>query len=173
MNIKTVSAIVAALGVTAIAGAQQQLSDYAPANVSVRIGGAFPIEQSLSNVTSNLIALGFEYQLPRSLFAGGDTYIALDWWTRSFLSTSDRVSPLTLNQRFYGGSRGHNRRTYSFIGAGIAFVDFGASDQSFCFRGGFGVELGEATFGEFAAVIGDKAAGVRPNAITFSVGYRF
>ncbi len=173
MKIQTVTAITAALSVCTVASAQTSLNDYAPANVSVRIGGAFPIENSLSTVAKSLIAFGVEYQFPRSLFGSGDTYIAFDWWTKSILSTSDRVAPITINQRFYGGSRGKNRRTYSFIGMGVAFVDFGGSDNAFCFRGGFGAELGEATFGEFSAVIGDKAGAVRPNAITFSVGYRF
>lgn len=171
MRIYSVAAVVAAFGVCGIASAQSSIE--APSNISVRIGAAIPIEKSLGDVASNFLAFGLEYQFSSSVFGGGETYIAVDYWTRTLSDTDNRITPITLNQRWYGGTRSGGRRTYTFIGAGIAYTNFGNSDSAFCFRGGFGVELGTNTFGEFAALVGDKAGAVRPNAITFSLGYRF
>ena len=171
MKLTTVAAVVAAFGVCGIASAYS--GPETPTNISLRIGVALPIEKSLSDVASNFLAFGLEYTLDKSIFGNGETYIALDWWSKSALQTDQRVSPLTINQRFYGAERSGNRRTYTYLGLGVAFTDFGGSDQGVVFRGGFGVELGEATFSEFGVTVGDRAGAVRPNAVTFSVGYRF
>lgn len=171
MKLNTVAAAVAAFGVCGIASAQSEQK--IPSNLSLRVGVALPIEKSLSDVAKTFLSLGAEYTLDSSLFGSGDTYIAVDYWARNFVGSSDRVLPVTLNQRFYGPYRAGGRRTFTFVGLGLAFVDFGQSESAVCFRGGFGVELGENTFTEFAATVGDRAGNVRPNALTFSIGYRF
>ena len=173
MKLNTVAAVLAAFSVCGIASAQSDQLNKVPTNISFRIGVALPIEKSLSDVSNTLLAFGIEYNLENSLFGSGDTYIAVDFWTRNLNGFSDRVAPITINQRFYGGYRGASRRTYTFVGLGVAFVDFGQSDSAFCARGGFGIELGDNTFTEFAATVGDRAGNVRPNALTFSLGYRF
>ena len=176
-SLKTVAAL-AALGISVVASAQLSSSppvDFTPTNVSVKAGLALPLDSSLTNVAKTFIALGVEYQLPTSLVKGSETYLDLEWFTKSFQGERTNVLPFTINQRFYTGSESiPGQRKYVFVGAGVSFVDIGSSDTVISARAGFGAELSEQIFGEVAGYIGDQTgSGIKPNAVSFFLGYRF
>jgi hypothetical protein len=174
-NMKTVVAAMAAFGISGVAAAQVSPGtlDMTPYNMTFRAGVAIPIDRTLTDVGSVLVNLGLEYNLPRPLLAGGESYVALDYMFRGFGSgASGTVFPLTLNQRIYTG--GQMRRSYYFFGAGVAFASGAGRDGSgLAVRGGIGQELGPNIHTEVGLLLSEPAGGVRANAFTFNVGYRF
>ena len=173
-KMKTVVAAVAAFGVCGIASAQLSTGsvDLTPYNMSVRAGIAVPIDRTLTDVGGVLVNLGLEYNLPRALLAGGESFVALDYIFRGFgTGGGGSVLPLTLNQRIYTGNG--LRRSYYFFGAGLAMRTSGGSGSALAVRGGIGQELGPSIIAEAGIVLSEPAGNVRANAITFNVGYRF
>jgi len=167
------AAVVAALGVSAAAGAQSQRTlDVTAYGVSVRAGVALPLDSTLTDLAPTLIALGIEYQLNRPLLRGGETYFALDYWAKNLRFEKGTVLPLTINQRVYLNNESL-RRNYYFFGLGVAFINVTSSDTAIAVRGGFGTELGPNTFAEIGGTLSDRAGGARANALTLQIGYRF
>jgi hypothetical protein len=174
MRKKTLAALVAVLGISSVASAQSRDAiDLYPYNFSVRAGAVFPIDSTFSRVGNTLIGLGFEYDFGRSLLAGGETYLSLDYQTAGFQGNRGSAFPIAINQRFYTGNREIGNRTYAFVGIGVTVVDVVSTDTVLSARGGVGLELGERTYAEGTLFIGDKTGGVRPNAIGLFLGYRF
>ncbi|HWD41611.1 MAG TPA: hypothetical protein VG944_22400 [Fimbriimonas sp.] len=165
----SLAATVAALGFVNVAHAQE---DYTPVNISVRAGVALPLDSSLSDFGSPLLALGVEYQLPRPLLSQGDSYVSLDYMTANTLF-SHGVVPFCLNQRFYLSNAKLGRRTYAFLGVGGAVIDIDHSGVGLAARGGFGADLGDAIFFEVAGLITDKISGATADSVAFYLGYRF
>lgn len=167
-----------ALGLSVLANAQSSNTppvDFTPTDVSVKVGVALPLDSSLTDVAKTFIGLGVEYQLPTSLVKGSESYLSLDWFTKSFRGERTNVFPLAFNQRFYtGGDNIPGRRRYVFVGAGVSFVDIGSSDTVISARAGIGAELSEQIFGEIAGYLGDQTgSGIKPNVVSFFLGYKF
>lgn len=174
MRIFTAAAVVAALGIAGAASAQQTRTlNLTPSGISVRGGIVFPSDKALQDVSKTLIGLGVDYQLPAPLIKGGETFIAFDYYAHKIAGEGGHAWPITINQRIYTGGSEANRRTYFFLGAGIAFIDVTNSDTAVAFRGGFGTEVSDRIFAEVAGTLTDKAGGSRANAVGLYVGYRF
>ena len=168
----TTAAIIASLGVIGAADAQvsNQLNA-SPNNITIRGGIALPADSSLSNVSSTFNNIGFEYQFGDSLFKGGDTFLSVDAFFNNFNNVV--AWPVAVNQRFYTGTNAAGHRSYYFIGVGMTFVNVNASGSAIGARGGIGTELGPNIIAELGGYITDRAEGVRGNAVTFNIGYRF
>ena len=172
-NVLTIAA--AALGVAAATTASAQTQDQdalIPVNITFRLGVGLPIDDSLRDLSSTFFNLGIEYKIDNSLLRSGETFFALDFF-KGDRRDEGYVIPLTINQRFYTRQINDGRRTYAFLGAGIAFIKGDDWDQAFAVRGGLGAELGERIVAEGALTITDKAKGISGNLISFSIGYRF
>ncbi len=163
--------IAAALASATVASAQIE----APTNVSLRIGFAYPLDDTTRDVVRNFIGVGFDYYFDRSLLPGGETTLSVDWLGKSSSGSKGNVFPILLNQRFYGPSRGEDEfsRNYFFAGAGIAVVDVTDSKTVLAARVGVGREFSEKLFGEITLVHSDNANGARASNIGFHFGYRF
>lgn len=173
----TAAALFAAFGIAGVASAQQggPTADLTPYNVTVRGGVAIPLDSRLTDVGRTLIDLGVEYQLNNSLLKTGETFFSLDYLATNLRFQHGSVIPFMINQRFYLSQPVGDdyRRNYWFIGAGVSFIDISSSDTAIGLRGGFGAELSEHVVAELAGYISDRASGVRANAVTISLGYRF
>lgn len=168
--------LAALAGVAAISAAQSP--DYYPANLSFRLGAAFPLESQLSDkVGRSLFALGVDYRLNRPLLADGESYISVDWLFGTTSGRKGNVFPFNINHRWYtntGIDAGPGRRSYFFLGVGGVVVDVGTADTVLGARGGVGVELSESLFAEGTVWLSDRASGnVRNTSIGVFIGYRF
>ncbi len=166
------TAVIATLGICGVASAQQASTlNASPNNITVRGGVALPVDKSLSNVSNSFGNIGVEYQFGDSLFKGGETYLSVDAF---FKDLSNVIAyPVAVNQRFFTGQNAQGHRNYFFVGVGMTFVNVTSSANAISARGGFGTELGPNIIAELGGYISDRAAGVRGNAVTFNVGYRF
>ena len=173
-NVFTLAA--AALGVATASTALGQTQDpeaLVPVNVSVRLGIGLPIDDNLRDYSSTFLNLGAEYRIDRSLLRGGETYFALDVF-KGNRSDEGYVIPLTINQRFFTRTIADGRRTYAFIGAGVAYVKGDDWDATFAVRGGVGAELGDRIYAEGGLTLTNSGTnGVHGNLIGLSIGYRF
>jgi hypothetical protein len=171
-------AAVTALGVSATAMGQVSYpgTSYTPVNITVKAGVGVPLDSNLSNVVTNFVAVGAEFQLPTPLIRGGDTYFSLDYFTKSFSGTPSFVN-LSINQRYYIGTSSEKalgHRKWAFIGAGMDFMNITTSDNVFAARAGLGAELGENIFAEVAGYVSDKSSdGIHADVAAFFIGYRF
>ncbi len=168
----TAAAFIATLGVCGVANAQQTSTiNASPNNITIRGGVALPADRSLSDVSSTFINLGFEYQFGESLLKGGETYLSIDAFFNNFNNVV--AWPVAINQRFYSGTNAQGHRNYFFVGLGMTFVNVSSSGSAIAARAGIGTELGPNIIAEIGGYVSDRANGVRGNAITFNVGYRF
>jgi len=173
-RISTVAAVTALLGLSAVANAQLTTNtDFTPVNVSLKLGVALPLDNTLSNFAPTLLAWGLEYQFDKPLIAGSDTYLDLEYMNKGF-QFSHGLIPLTLNERFYfDNGRHRHQKTYAFVGLGAADVDLNTSGTVIAARAGLGADLGDAIFMEMSGLFTDKSNDATGNSVTFYVGYRF
>ena len=140
--------------------------------ISVRLGVAFPIDNTLSNSATTLTNFGVEFQAGSSLSKNGEAYVAVDYLFKTF-GNKGSILPITFNQRFYGKGMG-DRRSYAFAGVGIAFIDTSAASQTaLALRGGLGMNLSDSTFVEAAGTFSTKTDAGSFNTIGLYFGYRF
>ena len=167
------AAILAALSLAGVANAQSNSTiDASPNNITIRVGVALPIDQSLSNVSNTFSNIGIEYLFNSSLIKGGDTYLSVDGFFKDFSSVT--AYPVAINQRFYTGKSAEGRRSYYFVGLGVTWTDVSSTTyNAISARGGIGTELGPNIIAELTGYISDAAGGTRANAITINLGYRF
>lgn len=146
-----------------------------PTNLALRIGYAYPIDNTTRDVVKNFIGVGFDYFFDRSLLQGGETTLSVDWLGKSGSGAKGNVFPIMLNQRWYNpNSMGEdNNRSYFFLGAGVAVIDITSTKTVLAGRGGFGMEFGEHIFGEVNVVLSDNANGARATSAGVYLGYRF
>ena len=143
--------------------------------VSLRLGVAFPLDNTLSSVNDSFINVGLEFQAPTSFAKGTDNYFALDYYAKSIgVSGHGTVIPITYNVRF-NSKAGASRQTYAFGGIGMAIVDLlGPVDTVLCVRGGFGMNISDHSFieatGTFSAATNSSGSF---NTIGLNIGYRF
>ena len=125
--------------------------------VSIRLGMAFPLDNTLQSANDNFTSIGLEFASPSSIAKGTDSYLSLAY-----------------NVRFY--QKGMTaRQSYAFVGAGFAIVDInGGSETVAMARGGFGMNISDHAFveaaGTFSAATNNSGSF---NTIGFYVGYRF
>jgi hypothetical protein len=171
---KTTVIALSALSICGVASAQmgEQGSPVNLSGVSVRLGVAFPIDNTLSSVTKSFTNLGVEFQAGSALSKNGEAYVAIDYMFSSFAKKGS-IIPITFNQRFYGKGVGA-RKSYAFAGLGVAFIDAGsASETAAVLRGGLGMNLSETTFVEAAGTFSNKTDAGAVNTIGIYFGYRF
>lgn len=161
--------VLAALGASAFSTAQ--IAE--PTNLSLRLGWAYPIDNATRDLTRNLIGVGADYYFQRSLFGNGDTTLSVDWLGKSGSGAKGNIFPIMLNQRWYNDVSDDMRRTYFFLGAGVAVIDVNSTDTALAGRAGFGMELSEHIFGEATLIYSDAAAGARATSVGVYIGYRF
>jgi hypothetical protein len=161
--------VLAALGASAFATAQIE----EPTNLSLRLGWAYPIDNATRDATRNLIGVGADYYFQRSLLGNGETTLSVDWLGKSGSGAKGNIFPIMLNQRWYNNVSDEMRRTYFFLGAGVAIVDVTSTDTVLAGRAGFGIELSEHLFGEATLIHSDAAGGARATSVGFYIGYRF
>lgn len=162
----------AALGGAALASAQTVTT---PTNLALRLGVAYPIDNTTRDLVKNFIGVGADYFFDRSLLEGGETSLSFDWLGKSGSGSKGNIFPIMLNQRWYNANTmgEDERRSYFFLGAGIAIVDVVSTKSVLAARGGYGMEFGEHLFGELNLIISDDAHGARANSAGIYIGYRF
>ena len=143
-------------------------------NLSFRAGFVYSLDNFTRNITGNLIGVGVEFYLDRSLMAGGETTISLDWMGKGMNGDQGNMFPIMINQRWYtGGDYESANRTYYYIGAGVAIIDIISTNTVPAARFGVGSEFGEHIFAEFTPVYRDSSSGARASSVGLYLGYRF
>ena len=162
----------AALSAASFASAQQIAT---PTNLALRLGAAYPIDNTTRDNIRSFIGVGFDYFFQNSLLPGGETYVSGDWLGKTSSGDKGNIFPFMINQRWYnkGAELDYGRKSYFFLGAGIAVVDVTSTKTVLAGRAGYGMEFGEHIFGELTFVISDDAHGARANSIGGYIGYRF
>lgn len=164
--------VLAALVASAFASAQSSIGT--PVNLSLRAGFVYSLDDFTRDIMDNMIGVGGEYYLERSLFQGGETTLSFDWFGRSINGGKGNMFPIMLNQRFYiGGDYESGNRRYWYVGAGIAVIDVVSTKSVAAARFGIGQEMGPHTFGELTLVYSDSSAGARATSVGAYLGYRF
>lgn len=169
---KTTLIALAALMITGAAYAQ---NDNGMNGVSLRLGMAFPLDNTLSGINDNFTSLALEFQTPTSMAKGTDSYLAIDYFSKTLGSfNKGSVIPVTYNIRFNQKSN-NSRQTYAFAGLGIAIVDLvGPSETVIAARGGFGMNVSDHTFLEAAGTFTPSTnTNGSFNTIGLYFGYRF
>ena len=165
--------VIASLAISALASAQDS-SIGNPVNISFRAGFVYSLDNFTRNVTGNLIGVGAEYYLQRSLFADGETTLSADWMGRGLNGDKGNMFPIFLNQRWYvSGDYEDANRTYFYLGAGVAIIDVVSTNTVAAGRFGVGAEFGTHLFGELTLVYSDSSAGARASSVGAYLGYRF
>ncbi len=145
-----------------------------PTNMALRIGVAYPIDNTTRDAVKNFIGAGLDYRFDRSLVAGGETYLSADWLGKSGSGAKGNAFPIMLNQKWFGkGENQDDQLTYFFLGAGVAIVDVTSTKTVLAARAGVGRMFGEHIFGELNIVLSDDANGARANSVGVYLGYRF
>jgi hypothetical protein len=172
------------ISIGAVAGAQSSAPNndelaQSAVGFGFRIGGFFPADSKLRDVQTTFTDFAIEYDMEKSLFSQGTTYIAGDWISDKFIGSQHEAS-LTINQRYYMNPNGKANRfavggtPYFFLGAGGAWTDVsGATGQGLLVRGGFGSEFKGNLFVEVEGQITSRINGVNASGVGVSVGFRF
>lgn len=163
--------VLAAMGAAAVSSAQTVST---PTNLALRIGAAWPFDNTTKDAVKNFIGVGFDYFFDKSLVYGGQTSLSADWLGKSGSGAKGNVFPIMINQRWYNaGSTEDDRKSYFFLGAGVAIVDVTSTKTVLAGRAGYGAMFGEHLFGELTIVISDDANGARANSAGVYLGYKF
>jgi len=164
--------VIAAIATSAFATAQEGFGT--PVNLSFRAGFVYSLDNFTRDITGNLIGVGAEFYLERSLFEGGETTLSADWMGKGANGDKGNMFPIMLNQRWYtSGDYQSANRTYYYIGAGIAIIDIVSTNTVAAARFGLGSEFGEHMFGEATLVYSDASSGARASSVGIYLGYRF
>ena len=164
--------VIAAFVLSAFASAQQEFGQ--PVNLAFRGGFVYSLDNFTRAKIGNLIGVGVEFFLDRSLLEGGETTLSLDWLGRGLNGDKGNLFPIMLNQRWYtGGDYESANRTYFFVGAGVAIIDVVSTGTVIAGRAGLGAEFGEHIFGEVTLVYSDAVRGARATSVGLYLGYRF
>lgn len=167
--------MVLAAAVSVASAFAQDNSSVTPYQAAIRAGVAIPLN---STVSGTHFGVGLDYTLERSLLKGGQTYIALDFITKSSRGDRSNMFSGLLSQRFMfseGTGMSGSTRTYGFLGIGAAMLDFGSSSTVLAARGGFGAEFSPNVFGELSLTFTSKgkSTDAQGNFVGFYIGYRF
>jgi hypothetical protein len=166
--------VVAALATVAAFASAQNSAIGSPVNLSFRAGIVFPLDDVTRDLFDNMVGIGAEYYLDRSLLEGGETTFSFDWIGRGLNGDKGNIFPIMLNQRWYvaGDFESANRRYY-YLGLGVAVIDVVHTNTVAAARVGIGQEFGPHVFGEATFVYSDSSSGARATSIGAYVGYRF
>jgi hypothetical protein len=166
--------VVAALAISTAFASAQSGGFGTPVNLSFRVGFVYSLDDFTRDIMDNMIGVGAEYYLDRSLFEGGETTLSFDWMGRGLNGDKGNMFPIMLNQRWYvGGDFESANRRYYYIGAGIAVIDVVSTNTVAAARVGIGQEMGQHIFGELTLVYSDSSSGARATSVGAYVGYRF
>lgn len=165
--------VIAAIVMSAFASAQGG-GFGTPVNLAFRAGFVYSLDDFTRSVTGDMIGVGAEFYLERSLFEGGETTFSADWMGRGANGDKGNMFTLMLNQRFYtGGDYQSANRTYFYVGAGMAIIDVVSTNTVPAVRFGLGSEFGEHVYGEATLVYSDSSTGARATSVGVYLGYRF
>lgn len=164
-----------ALSALTLAGGAYAQNGASLAGTSLRLGMAFPINNTLSGFGDNFTGFGFELPTSPAFGPAPQSYLAFDYIGKS-LGEFGKGSALVISYNLrFRDKTGTARAPYAYIGAGYASLNFGAStDGTLAFRGGFGMDLSDHTFAEIGGTFSSSTASNGAfNTIGLSVGYRF
>lgn len=167
--------LTAAAAIGAIAAAIPASAQFGSAldkgTFSGRFGIFLPAEQNLRDLEDIWFSAGLDFELQQGIVKNAVTVLSIDWFTYNG-GSQNQAFPITFNQRFYRGNG--ITRMYFQVGAGLAVLDFGVSDNVFCARGGIGMEFNERNFAEANFVwVDSSTAGSDASGITVHYGIRF
>lgn len=169
---KVLGMTVLALGLAAVSNAQPR-EDVTPTNIGLRVGVAYPLNDTTRNLTKTLIGVGADVYFTQEWIKGSQTFVSIDWLGKSGSGAKGNIWPVMINQRWYAKNGIEGKRGYFHVGAGIAFVDITSSRSTIAGRLGFGLELGPNIFSEANFVISDNANGAKADSVGIYIGYRF
>lgn len=160
----------AAVAASVFAFGEQQALD--PTGITFRAGGVWSLDSGKG--LGNMLGIGVDVRLPRSLMSNGESYLSGDWMAKSLAGKHNMAVPVLINQRMYlGGGEEPGRRLYAFAGLGFAVVDSTKSKTVFAGRVGAGTELGANLIAETSALITGEANGTNANTVGVYIGWRF
>lgn len=164
--------VIAAFAMSAFASAQDGFGT--PVNLSFRAGFVYSLDNVTRDLTGNMIGVGFEFYLDRSLMEGGETTLSVDWMGKGLNGDKGNMFPMMLNQRWYtSGDYESANRAYYYIGVGVAIIDVISTNTVAAARFGIGSEFGEHMYGEMTLVYSDASSGARATSVGVYLGYRF
>ncbi|ARU42166.1 hypothetical protein C0431_03330 [bacterium] len=163
--------LLAAIGLGAISSAQVNYLT-PPSNISFRLGYVYPVDSVMRDIAPSFIGFGVDIPVDFKLTEDAVTVLSFDWMGKSGSGAKGNAFPILLNQRFYVGDEAV-RRSYFQAGVGVAIVDLTNTKTVLAARVGYGMEFGDALFGEINFNYSDAANGARATALGFYVGYRF
>lgn len=162
--------IIATVAVATVAHAQES----SPIKADIRAGVQFPASADLSGT---FWGLGVDLTFDKSLLRGSETFLSVDWVTKSSRNNRNNMFPIMLNQRWQLQQAGMESpvSTYAFAGVGLAIVDFGVSSTVLAGRIGLGANFSPNVFGEAAFIITSRAktTDIQGNHFGLYIGYRF
>lgn len=169
----------ATIAAPGVATAQSMTNMSTPYGLRLRAGIVFGLSDEVKNTASAFLGIGADYSFEKSLFPGSETYLSVDWITKTSKGHVN-VIPIMLGQRFLldrtvSGETAVSRG-YAFLSAGPVIIDAPASKTTrIGLRAGFGLEFNEHMFGEFAFLFTDRQKGTGANANTVGIyaGYKF
>ncbi|HRK22685.1 MAG TPA: hypothetical protein PLX06_12790 [Fimbriimonadaceae bacterium] len=164
------------LGCAALSSAQSGSAiDPTPSGISFRGGIVLPIDDDLRDVAKTWGAFGLDYTFTKQYLKNSETYIGLDYISRSIDGNRGTYWPLMVGQRFYqGGNALGENRTYFNAGLGVVFFDITGSDTRVGAKIGVGKEFGPNIFGEATMFWSQQSQdGINANSFGFWIGYRF
>jgi hypothetical protein len=170
---KTTAIALAALMTCGVASAQNTTNDMNLNGISMRLGLAYPIDNTLRGFSESLSGIGIEFAQNGSIAKNGESYVAIDYMTKRLGEFGKgAVVPVTYNTRIYNGQG--KRRTYTFFGAGVGFADFTSAETVLIARGGLGIQLSDSNFLEATGTFSAATANTGSiNTIGLYFGYRF
>lgn len=176
-NMKTTLMALTAVMISGVASANSTFQDTGVSleGFAVKLGLAFPVDNTLKNSLSNNInSLGLEFAIPSSFAKNSEASVSLDYYGRSIgqFGKGSLVTVTYMTRLFK--EVGVPRRSYTILGLGLGFSDITQSDTVYVLRGGFGKELSDHTFLEAVGTFSTKTANDGSfNTIGLYFGYRF
>jgi hypothetical protein len=166
--------LIAGLALSAMSFAEENPFQF-PTGVSLRAGWVYTIDTVTRRNSDTMIGVGLDYYLKRSFIPGGESTVSIDWLGKSASGAKTNIFPILLTQRVYQGDERvlGGGRSYTWYGAGVAFIDVTNSGTAWCIGGGFGYEFSGNLFGEVRFLYSDAVGGARATSLGGYIGYRF
>lgn len=166
---KRAALVLSGLAIAALASAQLDNG-----SAKLRVGAVYPFENSTRKTTGNMIGVGIDYTLAKSLLPKGETFLNFDWFGKSGSGAKGNIFPFMINQKWFTDEkRPAGNRPYIFLGAGFANVDVTKAKIVYAGRAGIGAELNEKVSFDVILTVSDKAGLARANSIGVYFGYKF
>jgi hypothetical protein len=151
-----------------------------PSFFTGRLGVLLPVDSNLRDLSRTFIGLGIDYTFSNQWVPNGETFVSIDWITRTTGGGRFNLFPLCLNERIYLTQRSNGRnlvgtqgQAYAFLGVGATLFDFNSSTFRFGGRAGLGTSISNNVLAELALYLSTADSGIRANALGLYIGYKF